>query len=135
MNTRYLKSVIKTFESSSLSKLSIRFGDQAIEMERPLGVKVVPNSIEPSANEESSSIREHWVKAPLVGTFYAASSPKEPTYVKVGDSVQKGQTLCIIEAMKVMNEIKSPVSGIVQSILVVNEEVVEYDQPIMVIGL
>jgi acetyl-CoA carboxylase biotin carboxyl carrier protein len=135
MNTRYLKSVIKTFESSSLSKLSIRFGDQAIEMERPLGEQQSTVVIEPANKEESSSPREHWVKAPLVGTFYASSSPKEPTYVKVGDSVQKGQTLCIIEAMKVMNEIKSPVSGIVQSILVVNEEVVEYDQPIMVIGL
>lgn len=135
MNTRYLKSVIRAFESSSLSKLAVRFGDQAIEMERPLGVPHQNFINEPLKKEESGSIREHWVKAPLVGTFYASSSPKEPTYVKVGDTVQKGQTLCIIEAMKVMNEIKSPVSGIIQSILVVNEEVVEYDQPLMVIGL
>lgn len=135
MNTRYLKSVIKTFESSSLSKLAIRFGDQAIEMERSFGAPHPTSNHEPLVTDETGSTREHWVKAPLVGTFYAASSPKEPTFVKVGDSVQKGQTLCIIEAMKVMNEIKSPVSGIVQSILVVNEEVVEYDQPLMVIGL
>lgn len=135
MNTRYLKSVIKTFESSGLSKLTIRFGDQAIEMERPLGSQTLGITNHVNVTEEPLSAREHWVKSPLVGTFYAASSPKEPTYVKVGDSVQKGQTLCIIEAMKVMNEIKSPVSGIVQSILVVNEEVVEYDQPLMVIGL
>jgi acetyl-CoA carboxylase biotin carboxyl carrier protein len=135
MNTRYLKSIIKAFESSSLSKLAIRFGDQAIEMERPLVIQSQSVITERPVKEELGSIREHWVKAPLVGTFYASSSPKEPTYVKVGDTVQKGQTLCIIEAMKVMNEIKSPVSGIVQSILVVNEEVVEYDQPLMVIGL
>lgn len=135
MNTRYLKSVIKTFESSGLSKLTIRFGDQAIELERPLGSQHLGITNNINLTEEPVSAREHWVNSPLIGTFYTASSPKEPMFVKVGDSVQKGQTLCIIEAMKVMNEIKSPVSGIVQSILVVNEEVVEYDQPIMVIRL
>lgn len=70
------------------------------------------------------------VKSPMVGTFYAASSPENPPYVKKGDKVKKGDTLCIIEAMKLMNEIESDVEGEIIEILVCNEAVVEYNQPL-----
>ncbi|MCP2014938.1 acetyl-CoA carboxylase biotin carboxyl carrier protein [Deinococcus sp. HSC-46F16] len=73
------------------------------------------------------------VKAPIVGTFYAASSPDAPAYVKVGDTVQAGQVLCIIEAMKLMNEIEAETGGVVREILVKNAEPVEYGQTLFII--
>ncbi|SDB19249.1 acetyl-CoA carboxylase biotin carboxyl carrier protein [Eubacterium oxidoreducens] len=89
--------------------------------------------------QEQSSSDDHFVpeenllKSPLVGTFYAASAPGEPPLVKVGDTVSKGQVIGIVEAMKLMNEIESEKDGVVKAILVKNEEVVEYDQPLFVI--
>jgi acetyl-CoA carboxylase biotin carboxyl carrier protein len=74
------------------------------------------------------------VKSPIVGTFYRAPSPDDDPFVQVGDQVEKGQTLCIVEAMKIMNEIESEYSGEVKKILVENAEPVEYDQPLFIIG-
>lgn len=74
------------------------------------------------------------IKAPLVGTFYTAPSPEEENFVQVGDHVEKGQTLGIIEAMKLMNEIQSEKEGIVKAVLVENEQLVEYGQPLFLIG-
>lgn len=73
------------------------------------------------------------MKSPIVGTYYESSSPDSDSFVKVGDSVKEGQTLCIIEAMKIMNQIESEVTGEVYEILVKNEDVVEYNQPLMII--
>ena len=73
------------------------------------------------------------VKSPLVGTYYAASSPENPPFVKVGDKVSKGQVLGIVEAMKLMNEIESEFDGTVKEILVENEQMVEFGQPMFVI--
>lgn len=73
------------------------------------------------------------VKSPIVGTFYAAPSPEKPPFVKVGDSVKKGDVIMIIESMKLMNEIKSEYDGKVKKILVTNGQAVEYDQPLMII--
>lgn len=77
---------------------------------------------------------EHIVRAPIVGTFYAASSPEAEAFVKVGDLVAEGQTLCIIEAMKLMNEIEADASGTITKILIDNAQPVEYDQPLFVIS-
>ncbi len=74
------------------------------------------------------------VKSPIVGTFYRSPSPDSDAFVSVGDQVEKGQTLCIVEAMKIMNEIESEFSGEVKKILVENAEAVEFDQPLFVIG-
>ncbi len=74
------------------------------------------------------------VKSPIVGTFYRAPSPDDDPFVKVGDTAEKGQTLCIVEAMKIMNEIESDYSGEVKKILVEDGEPVEYDQPLFIIG-
>ncbi len=73
------------------------------------------------------------VNSPIVGTFYESSSPDKPPYVKVGDEIKEGDVLCIIEAMKVMNEVKSKVNGKISRILVENENVVEYNQPLFLI--
>ena len=103
---------------------------------------MMQNSAAPDTNNdltvkaESSSKKEisgDVVKSPLVGTFYAAPSPEQPPYVKVGDSVTKGQVIGIIEAMKLMNEIESEKDGVIKEILVNNADVVEYDQPLFVI--
>lgn len=88
---------------------------------------------ENAAQPEEESYSGTVVSAPLVGTFYAANAPEEPPIVSVGDTVTKGQTLCIIEAMKTMNTIESPCDGKVQKILVTNGELVEYHQPLIVI--
>jgi acetyl-CoA carboxylase biotin carboxyl carrier protein len=88
----------------------------------------------PEAAEPGSGAGESLVLAPIVGTFYAAPSPDADPFVSVGDRVEVGQTLCIIEAMKLMNEIQAEEAGTVKQILVQNAEPVEYDQPLFVIG-
>lgn len=93
----------------------------------PAPVAAVPT---PAALEEKGQL----VKSPLVGTFYNAPSPDSPAYVKVGDTVKKGQILGIIEAMKLMNEIESDYDGVVTEILIKNEETVEFGQPLFRIG-
>ncbi len=93
----------------------------------PAPVAAVPT---PAAQEEKGQL----VKSPLVGTFYNAPSPDSPAYVKVGDTVKKGQILGIIEAMKLMNEIESDYDGVVTEILIKNEETVEFGQPLFRIG-
>ena len=93
----------------------------------PAPVTAVPT---PAAPEEKGQL----VNSPLVGTFYNAPSPDSPAYVKVGDTVKKGQILGIIEAMKLMNEIESDYDGVVTEILIKNEETVEFGQPLFRIG-
>lgn len=94
----------------------------------------VPVSAASVQAAQSDSVPEgNTVKAPLVGTFYNAASPENPAFVKVGDVVKKGQTLGIIEAMKLMNEIESEFDGVVEAILIENEQMVEYGQPLFVI--
>lgn len=87
---------------------------------------------EPSQDKEEVS--GEIVTSPIVGTFYRAPSPEDDAFVEVGDQVEKGQTLCIVEAMKIMNEIESEYSGEVKKILVEDAEPVEYDQPLFIIG-
>ena len=81
----------------------------------------------------ASSANDHTLKAPIVGTFYTAPSPDADPFVSVGDRVKEGDVLCIIEAMKLMNEIESEVSGTIKEILIKNSEPVEYDQPLFII--
>ncbi|EQK42826.1 acetyl-CoA carboxylase, biotin carboxyl carrier protein [[Clostridium] bifermentans ATCC 638] len=88
------------------------------------------NKEEASVDLEVSNDNIHVIKAPIMGTYYEASGPESSTFVKVGDKVSKGDTLCIIEAMKLMNEINSDVNGEVVEILVSNEDLVEYNQAI-----
>ena len=128
-----------------LSKVTVTEGNFSITVENTPAEAATATSTAaapaaaPAAAQESAaqpgeeSYSGTVVSAPLVGTFYAANAPEEPPIVSVGDTVTKGQTLCIIEAMKTMNTIESPCDGKVQKILVTNGELVEYHQPLIVI--
>lgn len=129
-----------------LSKVTVTEGNFSITVENtpveaaaPTAAVSAAPAAAPAAVQESAAQPEEEsysgtvVSAPLVGTFYAANAPEEPPIVSVGDTVTKGQTLCIIEAMKTMNTIESPCDGKVQKILVTNGELVEYHQPLIVI--
>lgn len=126
-----------------LSKVTVTEGNFSITVENTpaevaAAAPVAPApAVQTPVQEEAAQPEETYsgtvVSAPLVGTFYAANAPEEPPIVSVGDTVTKGQTLCIIEAMKTMNTIESPCDGKVQKILVANGDLVEYHQPLIVI--
>lgn len=99
----------------------------------PSGFKSDASGVERAVSESASSGSRHEVTSPLVGIFYSASSPESENFVSVGDTVKKGQILGIVEAMKLMNEIESDYDGVVKEILVANEQMVEYGQPMFVI--
>lgn len=143
MKTREIQSIIKDFETSSLQFLELEMNGFKLKLSKTGSegfnkVEVNEESIViPKVEEVKKAPSEEmglWVTSPLVGTFYAATSPNAKPLVEVGQRVKKGQVLCIIEAMKIMNEITSPYDGIVTSILVKNGDVIGYDQRIMRIG-
>ena len=139
--------LIDKFEQSRLTRMEIQDGNFSLKLEnKPAAVTVTaatdavpvaaaaPASVENpergTAAESAAPASDHLVKvkAPLVGVFYAAPSPEQPPYVNIGDKVEEGQVLCLVEAMKMMNELKSPVDGIVKSIGGSNGELVEFHQ-------
>ena len=150
MNLQDIKDLMKEFNDSDIYKLSLEMDDVKLKLEKeepvqpivaaPSAVMPAPIAAAPAAAPTAAPAAPDCeqqegipVKSPVVGVFYSASAPDAPAYVKAGDKVQKGQTLCIIEAMKMMNEIKAPVSGEITEILAKNEDLVEYDQTIMLI--
>lgn len=144
MDVRKIKNLMKEFELSNIHKLEITDLDFSIKLEKEQK-QYVTNSLKETPQfqleqkEELTSITQETnihcdhiiVKAPLVGTYYESSSPDSAPFVRVNDNVKKGDTLCIIEAMKVMNEITAPVDGRIKSINVINNDMVEYGQIIM----
>lgn len=136
MDTEKIKSIMKMFEESQISKMDLTDGDLHITLEKDTEpVEVIRKPIvEKEVTEAKSEQIGTPMKSPLVGTFYQASGTDQPPFVKVGDHVNAGDTICIIEAMKVMNEIKATASGNVLSIDVCDGETVEYDQVLMMIG-
>lgn len=140
MNNRELKTIIKLFESSDLSRMRLEKEDVTIELEKPTKeVRTVPiNSQTESTTDTTQSVEQKRpskntteIKAPLVGTFYEAPAPDQPAFVQMGQTVKKGDTLCIIEAMKVMNEISAPRDGKIVDIHVENADMVMFDQLLM----
>ena len=89
--------------------------------------------VESDADVQDAVKEDDYIKAPLVGVFYSAASPEAAPYVSVGDYVNKGDVVCLIEAMKMMNEVAAHKSGVIKSVLVENEDMVEYDTPLFVI--
>lgn len=120
-----------SFEEGAL-KISMRGGGE----KQGKTVEFLPKAVEikEEIKEKPTAITGKIVKSPLVGTFYAAPSPEAETFVKKGDIVKKGQVLGIVEAMKLMNEIESEYDGVVEDILIGNEDTVEYGQPLFVIA-
>jgi acetyl-CoA carboxylase biotin carboxyl carrier protein len=154
MDLRKLKTLIDLVESSGIAELEIQEGEERVRITRALSaanaatthaVVPIPVALAPgptaTANGAAATAAAppeepegHLVKSPMVGTFYRAASPGAKPFVEVGDSVQAGDTLCIIEAMKLMNEIESDKSGLVKQILVENGQPVEFGQPLVVIA-
>lgn len=152
MDIRKVKKLIELLEESNLAELEITEGDDSVRISRggstvsyspppapapqaPAPAPAAqPPSPQPTAEQGSSSTDDSkLLRAPMVGTYYEASSPGSAPFVEVGQSVSPGQTLCIIEAMKMMNQIESDRSGVLKKILVDNEQPVEFDQPLFVI--
>jgi acetyl-CoA carboxylase biotin carboxyl carrier protein len=133
MNFEQVQAIIKTFEDSTLRVLEIEQDGFKIRLSKNNDL-VIEKQVE-SQKEIIETPVENGVavKSPLVGTFYASSSPEELPFVAVGDTVVAGQKLCIIEAMKIMNDITSPISGTVTRILPQDGTAVGYDQIIMTI--
>ena len=136
MDTEKIKSIMQMFEESQISKMDLTDGDLHITLEKDVEVKQVVTPVEGQSVQEEKKKKKTGtpIKSPIVGTYYQASGAGKEPYVKVGDTIQEGDTICIIEAMKVMNEIKATVSGKVLSIEVQDGETVEYDQTLMMIG-
>lgn len=147
MEFEQLITLITAVSDSELTRFSYEENGTVIQMrkekeEKLVTVNGVPQEVPvvmeqnaaPIAEKEADKVAGNVVTSPLVGTFYASSSPDAEPFIKVGDSVKKGQVLGIVEAMKLMNEIESDYDGTVKKILVSNEDVIEYGQPMFVIG-
>lgn len=149
MDLRKLKTLIDLVQHSGISELEISEGEEKIRIAKhlattpalPAQTSVVmatsPAAMAAAPAATSSRPAEpegHAVTAPMVGTFYRAGSPGAPAFVEVGQAVKQGDTLCILEAMKLMNEIESDVAGTIKAILVENGQPVEFGQPLFIIG-
>jgi acetyl-CoA carboxylase biotin carboxyl carrier protein len=144
VDIRKIKKLIELLENSSLTEIEIVEGEESVRLVRggqaqamtvavPQPVMAAP-TVAPAVDEEEDQMPEgEPVLAPMVGTFYAASGPEAEAFVSLGQRVGVGDTLCIIEAMKMFNQIESDVSGTVVAILAENGQPVEYDQPLFVI--
>ena len=137
MDTEKIKSIMKMFEESQISKMDLTDGDLHITLEKEMEPVEVVKTVKSTPIQEVEEVKQEQgtaITSPLVGTCYQASGTNQEPFVKVGQHIQEGDTVCIIEAMKVMNEIKATVSGTVLSINVSDGETVEYDQVLMMIG-
>lgn len=147
MDIRKVKKLIELLEDSGIAEIEIHEGEESVRISRysqaapvaanfamPPAIAAVPASPSPAPAEESApEIQGHAVTSPIVGAFYRAPSPNAKTFVEVGSQVKVGDTLCIIEAMKIMNQIESDKAGVVKAILVENGQAVEFDQPLFII--
>jgi len=151
VDIRKIKKLIELLEESSLTEIEILEGEESVRLVRgggsqvhtipvaapqmvaPAPVAAPPTAVTPGKDEEDEIPEGELVRSPMVGTFFAASGPGAEPFVTMGQRVGVGDTLCIIEAMKMFNQIESDVSGTVVAILVENAQPVEYDQPLFVI--
>ena len=149
MDHRKLKKLIDLVEESGIAELEITEGEekiritsvvagsQPIYMNAPMPAPTVPVAAAPAAAPAEAAPAEpegHVVRSPMVGTFYRAPSPGAKSFAEVGQSVSVGDTICIIEAMKLLNEIEADQGGVIKAILVENGQPVEYGEPLFVIG-
>ena len=141
MDLEKIEGLVKIIENSSLTEFTLKEGDLKITMSKlehpPVVAAGVPMGSPAPAVAEAASVPEEeaedeklFITSPIVGTFYSAPAPDAPAFVKVGDQVKNGQTVCILEAMKLMNEIQSDFDCEIEAVLVSNEQKVEYGQPL-----
>ena len=155
MDIRKIKKLIELVEAADVAEIEIIEGEESIRISRigsaPPPVMAMPQvmqatlapagaaAVAPAAAAETPAAEEepaysgHTVNSPMVGTFYRSASPESSAFIEVGQSVNEGDTLCIIEAMKILNQIEADTSGIVKKILVENGQPVEYNEPLFVI--
>ena len=142
MDLRKLKKLIDLVQESGIAELEITEGEERVRIARGGVAQSLPATVPPAVNYAAplpappvAAVADgHIVKSPMVGTFYRAAAPGASSFVEVGQSISIGQTVCIIEAMKLLNEIESDVAGIVKSILVESGQPVEYGQSLFLIG-
>ena len=153
MDLRKLKTLIELVETSGIAELEIQEGEERVRITRSHGANAASNAAAqpvmamaaspaalPPATAGAPAAAEappdegHVVKSPMVGTFYRAATPGAKSFVDIGDTVQEGTTLCIVEAMKLMNEIEADKGGIIKAIMVENGQPVEFGQPLFVIA-
>lgn len=151
MDIRKIKKLIELVEESGIAELEITEGEESVRIHRGGVAAVAPVQYAPApaapvaapapatqeapaaAPETPAAVAGHQVKSPMVGTFYRAPTPEAKTFVEVGSKVNVGDTLCIIEAMKMMNQIEADKAGTIKAILVDNQDAVEFDQPLFII--
>ncbi|MFN3712552.1 MAG: acetyl-CoA carboxylase biotin carboxyl carrier protein [Alcanivoracaceae bacterium] len=147
MDIRKVKKLIELLEESGIDELEIREGEESVRISRNRGQMMMPpptyyapaapapapaaaHAATASADSGDRKPAGHVVKSPMVGTFYRSPSPEAASFVEVGKQVKAGDVLCIVEAMKMMNQIEADKSGTIEAILVENGEPVEFDQPL-----
>ena len=151
MDIRKIKKLIELVEESGINEIEISEGEESIRINKggtivqapmmqaaPAAAPVAPAAAPAApaaapAADSAPAISGHVVRSPMVGTFYASPSPDAPVFVEVGQHVNAGDTLCIVEAMKMMNQIEADKSGVIKEILAQNEDAIEFDQPLFVI--
>ena len=149
MDIRKIKKLIELLEESGISELEITEGEESVRISRngptpqyapmqhyapaPQQYAQAPAPAAATAAAAPAAVSGHVVKSPMVGSFYRAASPTAKNFVEVGQTIKVGDTLCIVEAMKMMNQIQSDKAGVVKDILLENGEPVEFDQPLFVI--
>ncbi len=152
MDLRKLKKLIDLVEDSGIAELEVTEGEEKVKIVKGgsggkemvvLAPSAVPVSAPPPQGVSAApappapaptAMEGHLVKSPMVGTFYRAGAPGGKSFVEVGDTVKVGQTICVIEAMKLMNEIEADKDGVIKAIMVENAQPVEYGEPLMMIG-
>jgi acetyl-CoA carboxylase biotin carboxyl carrier protein len=146
MDIRKIKKLIELLEESGIAEIEIKEGEEGVRISRmPVGVApqatqvaaappVAPApSVAPAAEVAKPKPNEHVITAPMVGTFYASPSPGAKAFVEIGDEIKIGQVLCIIEAMKMMNQIEADKAGRIASVMASNGDPVEFGQPLFVV--
>jgi len=149
MDIRKIKKLIELVEESGINELEISEGEESVRISRgavisaapmmqaaPMAAPVAAAPIAAAPAEASAAapvISGHIVRSPMVGTYYASASPDAPAFAEVGKHVNAGDTLCIVEAMKMMNQIEADKSGVIKEILAQNEDAIEFDQPLFII--
>jgi acetyl-CoA carboxylase biotin carboxyl carrier protein len=152
MDLRKIKTLIDLVQQSGIAELEITEGEERVRISRgPVGTQAVPAAqvatLPPvaatpaagvaatAAEAEAAAVPEgHVIRSPMVGTFYRASAPGAKSFVEVGQAVKAGDTLCIIEAMKLLNEIEADQDGVVKAVLVESGQPVEYGEPLFILG-
>ena len=147
VDLRKLKTLIDLVQQSGIAELEITEGEERVRISRSMPtappqpgapaqvVGIAPAAPAPAGPAEAAPPPEgHVIRSPMVGTFYRSSAPGAKSFVEIGDAVKAGQTLCIIEAMKLLNEIEADRDGVVKAVLVENGQPVEYGEPLFILG-